>query len=123
MKKISLKLITAIALISTMGFYSCHTTKKTNKTAVVKKDSTSTATSTNTTVSAVGYTALAKNIISENCSVCHRGMTSYEGVKWCVDNGQFKKLVIENRSMPKGKTLSEADYTTLKAWIDAGGKE
>jgi len=25
--------------------------------------------------------------------------------------------------MPKGKTLSEADYNTLKAWVDAGGKE
>ena len=120
MKTTSFKLISAIALISLIGLYSCHTTKKTS--APTKTENTTTS-STNTTAAANSYTASAKNIISENCSGCHKGMTSYKGVKWCVDNGEFKSLVIEKRTMPKGRTLSEADYNILKTWIDAGGKE
>lgn len=68
-------------------------------------------------------------IISNSCSTvgCHiqggsgNGIfENYEGVKAKVDNGSFKKRVLEDKDMPPSGSLSECQLEFISAWLEAG---
>ncbi|MBD99633.1 MAG: hypothetical protein CMO34_07295 [Verrucomicrobia bacterium] len=71
-------------------------------------------------------------IIQTNCtfSSCHRAgapafigdYTKYSGIKDKVDNGSFKRRVIDQpRDMPRNRPpLQESQIDQLKAWINDG---
>lgn len=78
------------------------------------------------------YTADVKSIIDQNCnsSGCHGAGSSngvfltYQGLKPYLDNGSFKREVIETRSMPQGAAkLSKAQLQKLQCWSENGYKE
>ena len=77
------------------------------------------------------YQSKVKHIIDINCttSACHgeggkKGdFRTYEGLQKVIKNGKFEKMVITKRKMPKDKVLRDEDYTTLKAWVEAGYPE
>jgi hypothetical protein len=78
------------------------------------------------------YTADTKSIIDSNCnsSGCHGSgssngvFTSYLGLKPYLDNGSFKREVLETRNMPQGSgKLSKAQLQKLQCWSENGYKE
>ena len=79
------------------------------------------------------YNSGIKAIIDANCmgSFCHgsgekRGdFTSYAGLKPVLDNGAFKKRVIDEQDMPKGKgnTLAQQEINIIQCWINNGYPE
>ena len=70
-----------------------------------------------------------KPIMNSYCGgiFCHHGMpsvwTKYKVVKLALENGSFKKEVIDNKTMPKRKKLPEEEYNTLKKWLEEGALE
>lgn len=85
-----------------------------------KKNKTITCNGTDAT-----YNANVKTIINANCtgSGCHPSYSSYSGIKNVLDNGAFNSKVIEQKTMPKGKRLSDDELSILKCWVDGGYKE
>lgn len=80
----------------------------------------------------VTYSGTAKGIIETNCAVggCHvaggtgpGNFTIYSDVKQRVDNGTFRILVLENRTMPPSFSLSLCELEQLSIWLDAGAPE
>lgn len=77
------------------------------------------------------YDSSIKNIISSNCSEqsCHGAgspnpnFTSYASLKPYLDDGTFKRVVIDNKTMPKNSSLSTTDYNAIKCWAEAGYPE
>ena len=68
-------------------------------------------------------------IMNTSCGglFCHHGKTSewtkYETIKIAIDNGTFKKEVIDNKTMPKRKKLPTEKYNTIKKWLEEGALE
>lgn len=91
-----------------------------------KKDTTETKCDSN-----LAYSSSIKSIIDNNCTTsgCHGSksplgdFTSYAGLKSVLTNGDFKRVVITQKSMPKGSTLSESDFTKIECWVNNGFKE
>lgn len=58
---------------------------------------------------------------------CHHGKksewTNFETLKVAVDNGTFKKEVIDEKTMPKRKKLPLKEYNILKKWLKEGALE
>ncbi|MBK6774974.1 MAG: hypothetical protein IPG74_03685 [Flavobacteriales bacterium] len=80
----------------------------------------------------VTYSGTAKSILETNCAIsgCHvsggtgpGNFTSYADVKQRVDNGTFRILVLENRTMPPSFSLSSCELEQLSIWLDAGAPE
>ncbi|MEN8956515.1 MAG: hypothetical protein ABF242_08805 [Flavobacteriales bacterium] len=67
-----------------------------------------------------------KPIMNSYCGgiFCHHGKpsiwTKYETVKIAIENGSFKREVIDKKSMPKRKKLPEAKYQIIKKWLEQG---
>jgi mono/diheme cytochrome c family protein len=80
-------------------------------------------------VAATTYKNSIKNIIDDNCAGCHRSgspkgdFTNYAGVREKIDNGSFKELVIEKKTMPPREPLSSADFNKVKQWLESGAPE
>tara|TARA_B100000965_G_C19537152_1_gene733907 strand:- start:795 stop:1136 length:342 start_codon:yes stop_codon:yes gene_type:complete len=84
------------------------------------------------TQSQVSFRQSIQPLLQANCnfSNCHAAgappnqgvFTNYAGVKQKVDNGSFKRKVIDPpREMPKNRSpLPESDIDKLKAWLNAG---
>lgn len=79
----------------------------------------------------VTYSATVKPITDNNCAIsgCHAAgsgngdFTTYAGLKAKVDNGSFKKRVIEDKTMPPSGPLPASDIEKLQCWLDAGAPE
>lgn len=71
------------------------------------------------------YNSNIKSIIDNNCasSGCHPSFTTYAGIKPYLTNGDFKREVLIDRTMPKGRSLSNNDLSKIKCWADAGFPE
>jgi len=74
------------------------------------------------------YSTSIAGIISGSCTTsgCHNGSSSfdlktYNQVKPYIDNGKFNDEVINKKSMPKGKSLSQDELNKIKCWLDQGG--
>ena len=74
------------------------------------------------------YSTSISGIISSSCTTagCHNGTSSfdlrtYSLVKPYIDNGKFNDEVINKKSMPKGKSLSQDELNKIKCWLDQGG--
>lgn len=94
--------------------FSCKTTKTASTTPVV----------------AATYKTSVKKILDQSCNGCHNNpekkkgdFTTYAGVKAKIDNGTFKELVFEKKTMPPNSALSADDFAKLKQWFDAGSPE
>ncbi len=72
------------------------------------------------------YDAGVREIIRPNCNTsgCHDGSSgvgnynTYQGMKRIIENGQFRQLVIVEKTMPKGSDLTPADFEVLKCWAE-----
>lgn len=75
------------------------------------------------------YESVVKSIIDNSCLTCHgsgssRNFTTYPGLKPFLDNGRFKKLVLEEQTMPKGPaTLSQNELNKIQCWVNNGYPE
>jgi hypothetical protein len=78
----------------------------------------------------VSYKKSILPIIESKCAVsgCHiqgfheGDFTLYEEVKKQVDRGKFKRLVVENKSMPPDEPLPSHELKLIEAWLQQGGK-
>lgn len=81
--------------------------------------------------STVTFSAVIFPIFEQNCNTsgCHDGstyngtFTSYSNIKGVADNGQLRKKVLEERSMPKEGSLTSEELGQIKCWLDAGAPE
>jgi hypothetical protein len=72
-----------------------------------------------------------KAIISNNCtaSTCHPAgspygnFTTYQGLQPYIQNGLFKRDVLDLQIMPKNKKLSQDDLNKIQCWVDNGYPE
>jgi hypothetical protein len=83
----------------------------------------------------ITYTNYVKNVISESgCLNCHSGAfpaanrdyTTYTGLMQSVNDGNFKKRVIDGvqPTMPLGSPeLNQTTKDSLTTWINQGAKE
>lgn len=69
------------------------------------------------------YDADIKSIIDASCVSCHSQYSTYSGVKSSVDNGEFEREVISKQTMPQNGSLSDADLTKIKCWLEQGAPE
>ena len=74
------------------------------------------------------YSTSISGIISSNCTLsgCHNGsgptfdLRTYDLVKAQVNGGAFESAVITNKTMPKGRSLSQDQRNKIKCWLDQG---
>ncbi len=72
-----------------------------------------------------------REIIRNKCnsSGCHDGSSgvgnynSYRGLERVLDNGQFKQLVLIEKTMPRSGTLSAEEFESLRCWTENGFPE
>ena len=78
------------------------------------------------------YSTAIAPIIQSTCVTygCHTpgntvigDFTNYQEIKMRVDDGTFKQLVLDQRTMPVGGGLTEKEYQQLKCWVEAGAPE
>lgn len=71
------------------------------------------------------YNEDIRSIINANCATsnCHPSYSTYAGLESILDNGDFKKEVLEKQSMPKNKDLSSDQLNLLQCWVENGYKE
>ncbi|HRG58132.1 MAG TPA: hypothetical protein PK323_04195 [Bacteroidia bacterium] len=83
----------------------------------------------NTTEAEVSYKKSILPIIESKCSIsgCHvqgfyeGDFTLFEEVKKQVDRGKFRRLVIDNKSMPPDEPLNPKDIKLIDTWLKQGG--
>jgi len=77
----------------------------------------------------VTYQLDVKPIIQSNCAIpsCHISggngngiFETYDGLKKKVDNGAFKRRVIDRMNMPASGPLPPNEIDILKQWLDEG---
>ncbi|MFM8431827.1 MAG: hypothetical protein ACKOA1_03430 [Bacteroidota bacterium] len=66
---------------------------------------------------AKSYLVDVKPAILSNCVSCHSQYGSYNGMK---NDANAIRASIANGSMPKGKSMSDAEKNKVMCWIDAG---
>lgn len=72
------------------------------------------------------YNSEIKAIIDNNCtgSTCHASgspygnFTTYQGLKPYLDNGLFKRDVLDQQIMPKNKNLSQSELNKIQCWVN-----
>lgn len=76
------------------------------------------------------YHSAIKSIIDNSCISCHGAGSSrgnfkaYQGLKPYLDNGKFKRLVLEEQVMPKGPAkLSPDELNKIQCWVNNGYPE
>ena len=95
---------------------SCGTSKKTES-------------SSNNALPEVSYKKSILPIIESKCAVsgCHvqgfheGDFTIFEEIKKQVDRGKFRRLVIENKSMPPEQPLDAKELKLIDTWLKQGG--
>ena len=63
------------------------------------------------------YASDVTPVVQSNCLNCHGQYGSYNGLK---NDASSVRNAIANGSMPKGKTMSDAEKNKVLCWIDAG---
>ena len=78
----------------------------------------------NTTVEKVSFKSAVKPIIDARCTSCHSpsggtspNLTSYQEVK---NKAERVKVRVDNRTMPLGSSLSDAQIKTIVDWVNEG---
>ena len=74
----------------------------------------------------VTYDAGLDQLIQNTCNLsgCHDGSggvgnyNSYQGLQRTLENGQFKQMVLIEKTMPKSQSLSDADYELFRCWAE-----
>ncbi|MBX2817019.1 MAG: hypothetical protein KTR24_13520 [Saprospiraceae bacterium] len=77
------------------------------------------------------YTEGARALIANKCSFsgCHDGAsgvgnyTTFQGLQRNLENGAFKREVLDARTMPQGSTLTAAEYDLFRCWAENGFPE
>ncbi len=69
------------------------------------------------------YNSNIKAIINTNCVGCHGQYNSYAGLKSILDNGTFARVVLTDKTMPRGNTLSNDNLSTIQCWKEKGYPE
>ncbi len=91
-----------------------------------QKDKTSVATDVD--CSTVTYSMTIQPLIQQHCSgsSCHSSngrevnLMTYNQLKPQVDNGEFRRQVLDNQTMPQGSSLSSTELGQIKCWLDNG---
>ena len=76
----------------------------------------------------VTYANVIQPLLQQNCSgaSCHgtngsRGdLMTYSKLKPYVNNGSFRREVLDRQSMPEGGSLSSQELGQIKCWLDNG---
>jgi hypothetical protein len=76
----------------------------------------------------VTYAGTIEPLIRQSCggSSCHGtngrhgDMMSYAKLKPYVNNGQFKREVLDRQTMPEGSNLSSQELGQIQCWLDNG---
>ncbi|MFM7235033.1 MAG: hypothetical protein ACKOZM_10630 [Flavobacteriales bacterium] len=71
------------------------------------------------------YDGEIKSIIDSRCATsgCHPGYSSYNGLNAILQNGQFKREVITNQSMPQNSALTQDQINKIQCWVNDGYPE
>ncbi len=77
------------------------------------------------------YNQGLREIIVNKCNTsgCHDGSSgvgnynSYGGLRRVIQNGEFRQLVVIEKTMPRNTTLSEVEFKLLKCWSENGYPE
>lgn len=76
------------------------------------------------------FEADVKPILQEYCATagCHNGsvfpsVLDYSVLSQSVTTGRFVREVLENRSMPPVRVLSEEEYKLIQCWVESGHPE
>lgn len=71
------------------------------------------------------YNSEISSILTSNCASggCHSSYSSYSGLSGILNNGQFERVVLTNRSMPQGGKLTNAELNSIQCWVDNGFPE
>jgi hypothetical protein len=109
-----LSVVATILFVSVL-FFACNKDKKTAPVAQSLECDGNSST----------YNSNIKSIIDINCSSsgCHPSFTTYAGIKPYLTNGDFSEEVLINKTMPRGRSLSNNDLSKIKCWADAGFPE
>ncbi|KAA3633331.1 MAG: cytochrome c [Bacteroidetes bacterium] len=81
--------------------------------------------------STVTFSGTIFPLVDQNCNTagCHAAGTqnpefsTYEQIKAMVDNGNLKKQVLDDRTMPPNGSLSNTELAEIQCWLDAGAPE
>jgi hypothetical protein len=104
------------SLALSLSIAACSTSKKTANDAAIVSPT-------------VSYKTSILPIIESKCAVsgCHiqgfheGDFTIFEELKKQVDRGKFRRLVIENKSMPPDQPLDSKEIKLIDAWLKQGG--
>lgn len=71
------------------------------------------------------YDNTIKSILDSRCgsTSCHPNYTSYEGLSDILQNGEFRREVLTNQSMPQGSSLTQEQINKIQCWVDNGFPE
>ncbi len=69
------------------------------------------------------YQSYVKAILSSNCVSCHSDMSTYSSLSSYLNNGSFKKEVLDKQSMPQSGALDESILNKLQCWVENGFPE
>lgn len=72
-----------------------------------------------------------REIVRSSCNLsgCHDGSggvgnyNTYNGIKGSLESGEFKQLVIIEKTMPKSGSLTEEEFEELRCWSENGYPE
>ena len=90
-----------------------------------KKDGTSGKLTPSCDGSHPTYNSSIKAILDARCgsASCHANYTSYSGLSGILQNGQFKREVLTNQTMPKGSSLTQDQINKIQCWVNDGYPE
>ncbi|MEZ4963298.1 MAG: hypothetical protein R2830_25980 [Saprospiraceae bacterium] len=85
----------------------------------------------NVDCTAVTYSGTINPLILQSCggSNCHGqngrqgDLTTYAKLSAYVNNGRFKREVLDNQTMPQGSSLSSEQLGQIKCWLGAGAPQ
>ena len=71
------------------------------------------------------YDGAIKTILDARCgsASCHPNYTSYDGLSGIRQNGDFKREVLTNQTMPQGSSLTQEQINKIQCWADNGFPE
>jgi uncharacterized membrane protein len=107
--------IGSLLVICAVLFVSCKKKKE------AAKDASPTAVTCNGTNAS--YNSNIKAIITANCVGCHGSYNSYAGLQSSLTDGSFARVVLTEKSMPRGNTLSADNLSVLQCWKERGYPE
>jgi hypothetical protein len=66
-----------------------------------------------------------KPILDTKCGSgsCHPNYTSYNGLNSIIQNGQFKREVLTNQTMPQNSSLTHEQINKIQCWVNDGYPE